>query len=272
MDQSEEDLLRDFPDRAVREMLEDPKNLRELIAAVLPDLVDGFDFSRAELLKRDFLMEDWRKRESDLLFRIPYRDEDGERTVLVCILVEHQSRPDARMPLRILTYVVLYWNREWKRWEQAKTGGPLRLTPVVPIVFHTGASAWRSNRELSDLIDGPDVLKSFAPKYTPLFWDLAEHTIEELLENVGEWFRSLAIIRAENESTEEYTAVLEHLMRALDSLSENDRQRWNDLHDFCWAGRSIVAHKTTGTACSKLPRIPTRIDKENGRSKPWRKQ
>jgi hypothetical protein len=43
-------------------------------------------------------MEDWGNRESDLLFRIPFRSPAAETPVLVCILLEHQSAPDPRMP------------------------------------------------------------------------------------------------------------------------------------------------------------------------------
>jgi hypothetical protein len=41
--------LHDFPDRAIRRLLADPANLRDLLASLLPDLVDRFDFSRLEL-------------------------------------------------------------------------------------------------------------------------------------------------------------------------------------------------------------------------------
>ena len=40
--------LHDFPDRAIRKLLENPGNLRDPIAAVVPDLVERFDFGRLE--------------------------------------------------------------------------------------------------------------------------------------------------------------------------------------------------------------------------------
>src|SRR5437660_12883779 len=56
--------LHDFPDRAIRRLLAEPANLRDLIAALLPDLVERFDFGRVEAIGREFLLEDWRRRES----------------------------------------------------------------------------------------------------------------------------------------------------------------------------------------------------------------
>src|SRR5690242_8678152 len=112
--------LHDFPDRAIRLLLENPHNLRDLLMAVVPELAVRFDFERVEIVPNRFLLDDWRRRESDLLFHIPYaagQSTEDEAAVFVCLLVEHQSKPDARMPLRTLLYAVLYWEREWKTWE-----------------------------------------------------------------------------------------------------------------------------------------------------------
>lgn len=132
--------LHDFPDRAIRRLLHDPSNLRELIAALLPDLVARFDFSQLRPAERDFLLDDWRGRESDLLFRLPFRqlpDAPAPPPALVCLLIEHQSEPDRLMLLRVLLYAVLFWEREWWEWEREHPRGEgLRLSPVVPIVFH----------------------------------------------------------------------------------------------------------------------------------------
>jgi hypothetical protein len=98
--------LHDFPDRAIRRLLADPANLHDLIEAVLPELVERFDFTRVEEVGREFLLEDWRRRESDLLFRLPFRApaDATEQWALVCVLIEHQSEADAAMPLRVLLY------------------------------------------------------------------------------------------------------------------------------------------------------------------------
>jgi predicted transposase YdaD len=238
--------LHDFPDRAIRHLLENRDNLRELIAEILPHLVDRFDFDRLEMVSREFLMDDWRRRQSDLLFRLPFRKGEDESPVLVCLLVEHQSAPDPRMPLRMLLYAVLYWEREWKQWEQEHPAGePLRLSPILPIVFHTGRDAWRTNRELADLIEGPEELRPFAPQWPLLFWDLADYTADSLLEGAGDWLRSLALVRAEQDETEQFLAVFERFLKKLDALADVDRMRWHDLVHFglSWALRRRPAEE-----------------------------
>ena len=142
------------------------------------------------------MLEDWRRRESDLLFRVPYLEAPESLPVLVCLLIEHQSAEDPRMPLRVLLYAVLYWEREWKAWEDNHSPGePLRLTPILPIVFHTGGEPWRTNRTLAELIGGPEEFQAFVPQWHPLFWDLAERAPEALLQSAGAWMRALAVLR-----------------------------------------------------------------------------
>src|SRR5712691_5079574 len=86
------------------------------------------------------------------------------------------------LPLRVLLYAVLYWEREWKNWEaQPAPRDGFRLTPIVPIVFHTGEQPWNSSRQLADLLSGPDLFKAFAPSWPVCFWDLAEKSPRELL-------------------------------------------------------------------------------------------
>jgi Putative transposase, YhgA-like len=107
--------LHDFPDRAIRQAFDHRANLRDALSEAVPHLVARLDCERAEEVPRSFLLEDWRGRESDLLFRIPYRPETGATgAVFVVLLLEHQSEADPRMPLRLLLYAVLYWEQEWK--------------------------------------------------------------------------------------------------------------------------------------------------------------
>ena len=65
-------LLPDFPDRAIRWQLQQLGNLRDLLGAVVPALAPRLDCDQAQLEPPVFPLDDWRYRESDLLFLIPY--------------------------------------------------------------------------------------------------------------------------------------------------------------------------------------------------------
>jgi hypothetical protein len=230
MSVADDEPLHDFPDRALRQLLCYPQHLRSVLRRVVPTLADGFDCDRARLLEREFPLDDWRRRESDLLFLIPYRTAAGERWALVCVLLEHQSDTDPLMPLRLLLYAVLFWEREWKTWQDLPTPRPpFRLTPVLPIVFHTGPRPWGSNRELSDLLGEPAAFHMFAPRWQPLFWDLASLSPEALLDSAEEWLQALAVVRAENEPAEPFANVYNEVLERLGPLAVADPARYYDL-------------------------------------------
>jgi len=135
--------LRDFADRFFRDALRRPENLRDFLMDAVPKLAAGFDFERVKEVDPDFLLPDWRRREADLLFEIPYRSGTEECVALVCVLIEHQTKADPRMPLRTLLEIALYWDRQWRTWDkETPQEKPFRLNPVLPIVLHTGAHAW----------------------------------------------------------------------------------------------------------------------------------
>ena len=130
--------VRDFADRALRDELRNPENVRDFVREALPDLVDRLDFSKMSIVDREFLLPDYEVRESDLLMRVPLRKGHEGEDIVLAILIEHQSTIDLEMPLRMLIYTVLYWMREWRQWEKSAKRSARRLTPIVPIVFYTG--------------------------------------------------------------------------------------------------------------------------------------
>ncbi len=221
---------RDLPDRVVRQALCHPANLRAFLRQVVPALADGFDCDRSRLLDREFPLDDWRRREADLPFEVPYRLGEQELWALVYVLLEHQSAEDPAMPLRLLYFIVLYWERQWKAWEQRPAPkGPLRLSPVLPLVLYTGAGPWQNNRTLHDLLGEPAEFHGFVPQWSPLFWELSQHSADGLLDSGDAWQETLAVLRARGEPGPAFERVYVEAMRRLQELAGQDHVRWYDL-------------------------------------------
>jgi predicted transposase YdaD len=252
---------RHLPDRIIRESLRHPASLREFLQHAVPDLAAGFDCQRARLIDREFPLEDWRRREADLPFEIPYRTAAGEQPALVCVLIEHQSDTDPLMPLRMLYFAVAYWDRQWKAWaESARPRPPLRLSPVLPIVLYTGPTSWGSNRTMTDLLADPEVFRPFAPSWQPLFWNLAERTPQELLQTGVPWMHMLAVVRAELADVPEFQTVLTEAAQHLAALRGQEEVRRQDLMRIiltyaCW--RRPAAEREALVA-AVMQAIPTR--------------
>ncbi len=219
---------RDFPDRVLRDALVRPANLRALLRRTYPDLADRLDYTRLEVVARAYLLDDWRRREADVLVRLPLLAGPGE--VLVCVLVEHQTNPDPVMPLRLLLAAVLFWEQEWQAWQRGHDYGvPLRLTPILPVVLLTGPQPWNTNRSLADLFAGPAELKACAPHWATPLSELVAASPAELLGSGEAFWQALAVVRAEREETVTFRGVFVAALERLAPLAETDRVEWERL-------------------------------------------
>lgn len=222
-------LPRDYPDRAIRDALVHPEHLHALLRQVAPEIADRLDYSRLEEVQRPYLLDDWRQREADILVRLPLLDTAGAE-VLVCILIEHQSSADPVMPLRLLLYGVLHWEQQWRAWEQQHAyREPLRLTPILPVVLHTGPQQWKTNRKLADLFAGSEELGGWAPQWPARLYDLAAHSATALVQSSDAWWQAMAVVRAEWLNAEEFAAVLAEAIRRLEGWGQRDRVGWQQL-------------------------------------------
>ncbi|MBY0230460.1 MAG: Rpn family recombination-promoting nuclease/putative transposase [Gemmataceae bacterium] len=168
----------------MRTALAHPVELADFLRLARPDLAAHFRFDAAQPLGREVVTEDWRRREADLPFLIPFRRVDGgETAVQVYVLLEHQSAGDPLVPLRQLFLTVAHWNDQWQAWQDLPhPRAPLRLHPVLPIVLHTGERPWNTVTTLADLVDAPPELLPHLPVWEPVFWQLSAQDPAALLE------------------------------------------------------------------------------------------
>ena len=149
---------------------------------------------------------------------------------LVFVLIEHQSAEDPAMPLRLLYFAVLYWERQWRAWEKVSPRqSPLRLSPVLPLVLHTGSGPWQNNRTLHDLMGEPTEFHGFVPQWGPLFWELSGQDAEALLSSGDAWQETFAVLRAQGEEAAEFERIYTKAMHQLTPLATQDHLRCYDL-------------------------------------------
>jgi hypothetical protein len=163
-------------DALFKAVFSDTENAFALLRPALPrDLVRALDLGSLRLEPASFVDEELREVHRDLLFSAKLE----EREVLLYVLVEHQSTPDALMPLRMLRYVV----RVWEAWLR-KHPGARRVPPVIPVVVHQGPGRWTGPIRLSELIDIPhhlaDALGRRLPELELAFHDLGSASVEAL--------------------------------------------------------------------------------------------
>ena len=190
---------RDFADRSIKGVLSHRVLLDQLLKNALPhDLYLRLDCPQAQPQKTDFIDPRWRKRFADVFWLVPWRDQPDPGSVLVAVLIEHQSQPDPTMPLRLLIYVVRFWERQLKLWEdQPIPRKGLRLAAPLPCVFYTGGRPWTEPRSLRELLKVPELLERFVPDWDSIFFELRDYDLEKLRQSEDELLKVLAIPRGE---------------------------------------------------------------------------
>ena len=135
------DIIRNFPENGMKRLLEDPENVRDLLALTDPKVSTDIDLERSVSVKETFVKQSYRHVEADVVLHAPFvaGRAAGKRNLWIYILIEHQSRPEAAMPLRLLEYVLEVYRFQEHGWKyRYGLHARLCLEPVLPVVFYTG--------------------------------------------------------------------------------------------------------------------------------------
>ena len=123
-----------------------------LLRSVLPeDLAAAVDWSSLELRPGETVGAALRGLASDLVFSGSVDGQD----VRFYLLLEHQSTPDPRMPLRMADYALRLWHPQGQ-----PVDGRLRLSPIVPVVVYHGARPWRVPLDLGEALGTSSTLSA----------------------------------------------------------------------------------------------------------------
>ncbi|HZI07129.1 MAG TPA: Rpn family recombination-promoting nuclease/putative transposase [Archangium sp.] len=165
----------------------------ELRAVLPPRIVSQVDWSTLRRESGSVVDPELRETESDLLFSARLR---GGRPLLLYVLLEHQSRVDRWMALRMLRYVV----RQLDHWRKANPDSE-GLPVVVPLVmYHGPEGAWSAPRRVEELFDLPDEAegheewRALVPRFEYLLDDLTAERAEALMARPGPALVRLALL------------------------------------------------------------------------------
>ena len=209
-----------FPDRSAKWLIRQREHLEALLRIVGGEIADALDFDRVEQVNRSFISDELRPQESDMVFRVPFRSPTQTcEEVIVYLLIEHQSRVDPSMGLRLLSYMVQIWMEERREWQEEKRPqSEWRLTPILPIIFYTGKGEWKSPLSLTALMDIPEVLTRFIPTFDALFLDVKATPPGELTQTGHPLGWLLTVLQQEH--AEDPAAMRQALLDALTGLRD----------------------------------------------------
>jgi len=137
-----------------KKLFSNPILLRELLESfVKEEFIRELDFDTLQRLDKSFITDTFRQKESDLIYRINYREQE----IYIYLLFEFQSTVDKFMAIRILRYICEFY--EFLIQKKIK-----KLPPVFPVLLYNGDAKWTAKYNTKDLIS------RFVPeKYIPNF-------------------------------------------------------------------------------------------------------
>ena len=147
--------------------------LRDMIGEAWVEVID---FASAERVNTSFVSDEWKNRESDVIWK--FRRRDTGAPVYVYVLLEFQSRPDRYMPVRLMTYIGMFYEQLIAEGRLPPSG---RLPLVIPIVVYNGLGLWRTPLDLAELIERFDPsAESYVPHLRYKLVHEAAYSAEEL--------------------------------------------------------------------------------------------
>jgi hypothetical protein len=136
-------------------------------AEMVADLIRGFvhepwvaelDFSTLERGNVSYVSDPLEDRHDDIIWRIRWQ---GQEWLYIYLLLEFQSGVDDYMAVRVLVYILLFY-QELIRAKQLPASG--RLPPMLPLVLYNGRRPWTASQSLADLIEpAPAGLDRYRP-------------------------------------------------------------------------------------------------------------
>ena len=148
-------------DELFRSIISEPKCYLEFFEAHLPNYVkDIIDLSSIKVEKSDFLDEKLNESICDVLFSAKIKDKSkiarfGERAYLN-LLLEHQSKPDPKMALRVMKYILAICDKFYDDNPKSR-----KLPLVYPLIFSNAISNKNMALSFFDMFQDPELARKF---------------------------------------------------------------------------------------------------------------
>jgi predicted transposase YdaD len=134
--------------------------------------VAQLDFDRAETVDKSFVSAHYKETESDLIYRLPWGDDE----LYVYVLMEFQSTVEKWMALRMLNYITNFY----MDWVEAHPNAK-KLPPIFPLLLYNGDDRWSSAQSMSELVEPEPALGDYAIGFRYFKLAANEFSQEQLL-------------------------------------------------------------------------------------------
>jgi predicted transposase/invertase (TIGR01784 family) len=195
-----------------RENFGRPAIAQDFLRHSLPaEVLAALDLSTLEIAKDSYVTPELRQIYSDLVYSVAYRGRKPEQRLIIYLLFEHKSRPDAWVMLQLLRYILASGDEYRKRHPKAT-----HLPPVYPLVLYHGRRAWHVSTQFQDLIAPlPEALAPYVPQFR---YDLHDISARGNAEIKGEVLTRLVQLALRHIYSDQPRERLRELVELIDTV------------------------------------------------------
>ena len=196
-------------DALFKQVMSNPKAAQSFLTSYLPkEILDIVDLSDIKQEKNDYCNDILGEGITDLLYSVKFSNKEG----YISILLEHQSRVDKDMPLRILKYIIRICDEHKKKYPKAK------LPVIYPVIYYTGSKAYNSSTLIFDLFDNPDLAKNVLLSPVQLV-DLSKISDEDLRKQA---YTNIMLLAHKYASTKKTMAFIDMVRGVFNASGESE--------------------------------------------------
>jgi len=179
-----------------------------------------------ERIDKSFIDREYRKTDSDLIYRLKIKDVD----VYFYVLLELQSKVDFTMPFRLLRYMVELLNDVFKNTDKnVRKRRNFRMPVIVPIILYVGKGKWTPAMTYREYTEGcGGIFGDYIINFRYYLCDLNRLGDEEIepVEDPLDAIFTVEKLRINKNLTSDRFA--EWWINELSGLSESDRKKLKD--------------------------------------------
>ncbi|TYQ13261.1 UNVERIFIED_CONTAM: putative transposase/invertase (TIGR01784 family) [Acetivibrio alkalicellulosi] len=182
--ESGEEKVHQIIDKGYKKLFEDKNMFIEFLQTfVKDDWVQDINEDDLMRIDKEFILQDYRKKEADIVYRMKLKNEETKKEldVIFYILFELQSRVDRIMPYRLLMYMVQIWKNELfnVKHKQAQSKD-FKLPSIVPMVLYNGEGKWSAVKNFRDLLSEEKRFREYLVDFKYILIDVNSYTEDEL--------------------------------------------------------------------------------------------
>ena len=172
-----------------------------------------------ELCDKEFVLEDYKKRTADLVYRIHI----GKLDIYCYLIMELQSSVDFTIPFRLEAYMFsLHLKVFLGESEEVRNRKDYRLPVVIPILFYNGEHPWTAIKQFSHYQNGFEIFGRHVMDFEYYLVDLTQITDDYILSS-NKLIDNILALDKNKRNGSKLTELLEHIEARLHELTEDEQ-------------------------------------------------